>query len=70
MFFIDISRSSVTALVSSAIFMATLDARDSRFSGKISLSHNHILKEDGKDLILEDLNGNPWREIDARHPPL
>ncbi len=39
-------------------------------SGKISLSHNHILKEDGKDLILEDLNGNPWREIDALHPPL
>ena len=39
-------------------------------SGKVPLGYNHILEEDGKDLILEDLNGKSWREIDALHPPL
>ena len=34
-------------------------------SGKLPISYNHIIKEEGNDLILEDLNGKPWREVDA-----
>lgn len=34
-------------------------------SGKVPLNHNYIIKEDGSDLIIQDLNGKPWREIDA-----
>lgn len=39
-------------------------------SGKIPLGYNHILEEDGMDLILEDLNGKVWREVDALLPTL
>jgi lysine 2,3-aminomutase len=31
-------------------------------SGKVPIAHNYILGKDGKDLILEDVHGNIWRE--------
>jgi lysine 2,3-aminomutase len=31
-------------------------------SGKIPLNHNHILQEDGDDLIVETIRGEIWRE--------
>lgn len=34
-------------------------------SGKVPLGYNHILGEDKKDLILEDLRGEIWRESEA-----
>ena len=34
-------------------------------SGKVPLTHNHVLGREGKDLILEDLHGEIWREKGA-----
>jgi lysine 2,3-aminomutase len=34
-------------------------------SGKIPLSHNYTLAKDNKDLILEDIRGEIWREKEA-----
>ena len=34
-------------------------------SGKIPLQKNYLLKEDGDDLILENLRGEIWREKGA-----
>ena len=34
-------------------------------SGKVPVSHNYILQEDGNDLLMEDLRGEIWREKDA-----
>lgn len=34
-------------------------------SGKVPIGYNHILAADDNDLILEDLNGNIWREKGA-----
>ena len=31
-------------------------------SGKVPVSHNHVLGRDGEDLILEDVRGEIWRE--------
>jgi lysine 2,3-aminomutase len=31
-------------------------------SGKVPITHNHILGRDGEDLILEDVRGEIWRE--------
>ena len=39
-------------------------------TGKVPLGYNHILSEDGNDLILEDLRGEIWREPDACKKPL
>lgn len=36
-------------------------------SGKVPVDHNYVLGQDGKDLILEDIRGGIWREIDAWH---
>ncbi|MFK7873530.1 MAG: KamA family radical SAM protein [Oligoflexales bacterium] len=38
-------------------------------SGKVPLMHQHILGEDGPDLILEDLRGEIWREKNALVEP-
>ena len=37
-------------------------------SGKVPIGHNHVLGQDGNDLILEDLRGEIWRETDAMKP--
>ena len=37
-------------------------------SGKVPIGHNHILGQDGHDLIVEDLRGEIWRETDAMKP--
>ena len=34
-------------------------------SGKVPLTHQHILGTDGNDLLVEDLRGEIWRERDA-----
>ena len=34
-------------------------------SGKVPINPNHILGHDGDDLLLEDLNGEVWREVGA-----
>jgi len=34
-------------------------------SGKVPLNHNYILKEEDKDLIIENLRGEIWREPEA-----
>ena len=36
-------------------------------SGKVPLNHQHILGQDGNDLLVEDLRGEIWREPDAMH---
>lgn len=36
-------------------------------SGKVPLNHQHILGQDGNDLMVEDLRGEIWREPDAMH---
>ena len=36
-------------------------------SGKVPLMPNHVLGEDGSDLILEDVRGKIWRERAALH---
>ncbi|MFK7825277.1 MAG: KamA family radical SAM protein [Oligoflexales bacterium] len=37
-------------------------------SGKVPIGHNHVLGQDGHDLIIEDLRGEIWRETDAMKP--
>ena len=34
-------------------------------SGKIPLTYDHVVREEENDLILEDLRGEIWREVDA-----
>ena len=34
-------------------------------SGKVPLQHSHVLGREGKDLLLEDLHGEIWREKGA-----
>lgn len=36
-------------------------------SGKVPLGHNHILGQDGDDLLIENLHGEIWREVAAMH---
>ncbi len=38
-------------------------------SGKVPLTPNHILKEDGDDLVIEDCRGEIWREKGVTVPP-
>lgn len=37
-------------------------------SGKVPIAYNHMLAQDGDDLIVEDLRGEIWRETDAMKP--
>jgi len=37
-------------------------------SGKVPVMPQHVLGRDGNDLILEDVRGQIWREIDALQP--
>ncbi len=37
-------------------------------SGKVPMMPNHVLMEDGDDLILEDVRGQIWREIGINQP--